>query len=270
MTVRIDRELAGRGLARSRSHARQLLDAGVVLLNGHPCRRSSALVAASDRIRLTATDRYVSRAAHKLLGALKDLDVTVGGRALDAGASTGGFTQVLLESGCDRVYAVDVGHAQLDARLRDDPRVRSREGVNLKDLDLHLLDGQQVQLIVADVSFISLCKLLDRLTGVLRPDGELLAMVKPQFEVGQAQVGRDGAVRSPQLRRAAVSDVIDSAGGHGLRATGVVSSRVPGPAGNREFFCRFVPDHCSAWPVPQVGTARGIVAADLDAVDWRD
>lgn len=270
MTVRIDRELADRGLARSRSHARQLLDAGTVLLNGNPCRRPSALVTDGDQIRLTAADRYVSRAAHKLLGALEDLDLAVGGRALDAGASTGGFTQVLLETGCDPVYAVDVGHAQLDRRLRRDPRVRPHEGVNLKALDLDLLDGRQVDLVVADVSFISLRKLLHRLAGVLRPDGELVTMVKPQFEVGQAHVGRGGAVTSPQLRRAAVSDVIDAAGECGLRAVGVVPSRLPGPAGNREFFCRFVADHRGVGPASEAGTVPGMVTADLDAVEWSD
>lgn len=288
MPARLDRELADRGLARSRSHARQLIDSGVVWVNGNACRKPSEQIAGGDHVRVTATDRYVSRAAHKLLGALDDTGARVEGRALDAGSATGGFTQVLLERGCELVYAVDVGHDQLHHRLKSDPRVRPLERVNIVDLDLDVVDRRPVDLVVADVSFISLRKLLQTLIEVLRTDGVLLAMVKPQFEVGPHHVGRDGVVRSPMLRRSAVAGVMEAAAELGWRASDVVPSRVPGPAGNREFFL-----HCVAAqrdggytpgtpdgkpPTGDTADAGNTVDAgktvdagntvDLDAVDW--
>lgn len=267
---RLDRELAGRGLARSRSHARQLIDSGVVQVNGTACHRSSELIAGRDQLRVTVADPYVSRAAHKLVGALDDLALSVDGRALDAGSSTGGFTQVLLERGCDPVYAVDVGREQLDYRLKADPRVRSFERFNLVDLDLDVLDDQPVDLVVADVSFISLRKLLHRLSAVLQPEGRLLAMVKPQFEAGPHQVTRGGAVASPLLRRTVVADVIDAAADLGLRATGIAPSRVLGPAGNREFFVQFRPERAGRAHDTDVseGLASQVDTIDLDAVEW--
>jgi 23S rRNA (cytidine1920-2'-O)/16S rRNA (cytidine1409-2'-O)-methyltransferase len=182
-------------------------------------------------------DHYVSRAAHKLLGALDDLDLDVTGlRVLDAGASTGGFTQVLLERGCEIVYAVDVGSDQLIDRLRQDLRVVSSERTNLRELGLCHVGGDPVDLVVADVSFISLVLLMAPLTAVTRPEGALLLMVKPQFEVGRELLGKGGVVRSAAHRRQAIEGVIAAAEVHGWSAHRVVPSRLPGPAGNVEFF----------------------------------
>jgi 23S rRNA (cytidine1920-2'-O)/16S rRNA (cytidine1409-2'-O)-methyltransferase len=232
---RLDRLLLSRGLARSRSQAQAMVAAGAVRVDGVVVWKPSALV--PDRALVTAaTDPYVSRAAHKLLGALDDLELVVSGRALDAGSSTGGFTQVLLERGCSPVYAVDVGTDQLVPALRADPRVVVRERTNLRDLSLDHLDGTPVDLVVADVSFISLTLLVEPLAGVVRPGGRMLLMVKPQFEVGRERLGRGGVVREPGLHQEAVDGVLASAAGQGWHAVAVRASRLPGPAGNREFF----------------------------------
>ena len=203
---RLDVDLVTRGLARSRSHARSMIGSGLVKVNEHVVTRAAERVNSNDRVSVSG-DHYVSRAAHKLLGALDDLDLRVVGRALDAGASTGGFTQVLLERGCTEVIAIDVGTGQLATSLRHDKRVRVWERTNLRDLDLRHVDSEPVDLIVADVSFISLLMILDPLISVLRPDGRLLLMIKPQFEVGRAALGRAGVVRSESLRQEAVHNV---------------------------------------------------------------
>jgi 23S rRNA (cytidine1920-2'-O)/16S rRNA (cytidine1409-2'-O)-methyltransferase len=242
MAGRLDIELAARGLARSRSHARDLINSGRVLVNGAPTGRASVRIGDDDQLALTEPDPYVSRAAHKLIGALDDLGITVPPSALDAGASTGGFTQVLLERGCRRVVAIDVGHDQLDPLLRSDPRVVSYEGTNLRDLDLDLIGGQPVELVVADVSFISLTLLLGPLTSVIGPGGVLLAMIKPQFEVGRELLGKGGVVRSDDLRRRGVQAVVDAAGVLGWRPWAAARSRLPGPSGNVEYFVKFSAD----------------------------
>ena len=235
MPDRLDRLLLTRGLARSRSQARAMVLAGDVRVDGVVVTKPSAPV--PDGAALTAdADPYVSRAAHKLLGALDDLDLAVGGRALDAGSSTGGFTQVLLERGCAPVYAVDVGTDQLVPVLRADPRVVVRERTNLRDLALDHLDGEPVDLVVADVSFISLTLLVAPLAAVTRADGRMLLMVKPQFEVGRERLGSGGVVREPALHREAVETVLAAAADRGWHAQAVSPSRLPGPAGNREFF----------------------------------
>ncbi|SER25707.1 TlyA family RNA methyltransferase [Microlunatus flavus] len=237
-TVRLDRALVERGLARSRSQAQELIRSGRVVLEGRDDLRPSDPVRDGDRLE-ARTDPYVSRAAHKLLGALDDLgldDLTGTRLALDAGSSTGGFTQVLLERGVSEVHAVDVGTDQLVPLLRDDPRVHVHERTNLRDLTPDVLGGRLVDLVVADVSFISLTLLLERFAAVSRDDGRWLLMVKPQFEVGREALGKDGVVRDPALHRRAVEGVADAAAALGWRVRAVVASRLPGPAGNREFF----------------------------------
>ena len=235
MPDRLDRLLLTHGLARSRSQAQAMVAAGDVRVDGVVVTKASALV--PDGAALTATtDPYVSRAAHKLIGALDDLGLAVGGRALDAGSSTGGFTQVLLERGCAPVYAVDVGTDQLVPALRADPRVVVREQTNLRDLTPAHVDGVPVDLVVADVSFISLTLLVAPLAAVTRPGGRLLLMVKPQFEVGRERLGRGGVVREPTLHREAVATVLAAAAEQGWHGLAVRPSRLPGPAGNREFF----------------------------------
>jgi 23S rRNA (cytidine1920-2'-O)/16S rRNA (cytidine1409-2'-O)-methyltransferase len=224
-----------RGLAPSRARAQQQIVAGLVRVNGSVVRKAAEQVGPADQVSATA-DPYVSRAAHKLLGALDDLGLEVAGRALDAGASTGGFTQVLLERGCRRVYAVDVGTAQLAGALRNDPRVTVWEQTNLREVELRHVGGTPVDLVVADVSFISLVLLVERLGALTRSDGQLLLMVKPQFEVGRELLSKGGVVRSPEHHRRAVTAVAVEARRHGWHLQQVVRSRLPGPAGNLEYF----------------------------------
>jgi 23S rRNA (cytidine1920-2'-O)/16S rRNA (cytidine1409-2'-O)-methyltransferase len=238
-----------------------MINAGEVRVDGAVVTRASTSVRSSDPI-TTSNDPYVSRGAYKLLGALDDLRLAVSGRALDAGASTGGFTQVLLERGATAVTAVDVGSGQLDARLRADLRVRSWEQTNLRDLTLAQVGGEPVDLVVADVSFISLTLLVAPLGGVTRDDGRLLLMVKPQFEVGRERLGKGGVVRSVELHRLAVDQVVAAAAAAGWYAQAGVPSRLPGPSGNREFFVLFA----RGAPRPDFDAA-GIVAADAEPVD---
>jgi 23S rRNA (cytidine1920-2'-O)/16S rRNA (cytidine1409-2'-O)-methyltransferase len=235
--VRLDQALVRRGLARSRQHASELIRSGQVTVDGLAAAKPSLPV--DDAAQLDApADLYVGRAAHKLVGALADSGTTVHGRALDAGASTGGFTQVLLESGAQRVYAVDVGHDQLAPAVRSDPRVVVHEGTNLRDLTLDLVDNERVDLVVADVSFISLKLLLEPMLGVLRPDGMALLMVKPQFEVGRERLGAGGVVRKEKDRVTAVDEVAKAARALGWPEDWRGVSRLPGPAGNVEYFLR--------------------------------
>lgn len=235
--MRLDVALVERGLARSRTHAAQLISEGRVTVNGLPARKASLRIGSDDE--LTAeTEPWVSRAAHKLLGALDDSGFEVAGRVLDAGASTGGFTQVCLERGASLVYAVDVGHDQLAAEIRSHPRVRVHEGLNLRDLTLSHLDGEPVDRIVGDVSFISLSLLLPALLAVLRPDGEALLLVKPQFEVGRDRLGTGGVVRDDALRHECVDAVVAGAAMLGWRERWRGMSALPGASGNVEYFVR--------------------------------
>lgn len=236
--MRLDVALVQQGLARSRAQAAALISEGRVALNGRPATKAALPVGPNDV--LTAdSEPWVSRAAHKLLGALGPSGFTVRGRVLDAGASTGGFTQVSLDSGADLVYAVDVGHDQLASALRNDPRVRVREGLNLRELTTAQLDGVPVDRVVADVSFISLRLLLAPLLAVLARDGEALLLVKPQFEVGRERLGKGGVVRDERLRRESVDLVSADAALLGWQERWRGVSPLPGAAGNVEYFVRF-------------------------------
>jgi 23S rRNA (cytidine1920-2'-O)/16S rRNA (cytidine1409-2'-O)-methyltransferase len=239
--VRLDRALVERGLARSRGQAAEAISAGRVTVNDVVARRPARTVSADDRLEVSGADHYVSRAAHKLAAALAASGVVVPPRVLDAGASTGGFTQVLLEAGAQRVYAVDVGHDQLAPALRADARVAVRERLNLRDLTLADLDGEPVDLVVGDVSFISLTLLLGPLFDVVAPDGSALLLVKPQFEVGRPGLDDRGVVRDPRLRERAVAGVIEAAQRLGWRAAWQGDSELPGESGNREYFVHFLP-----------------------------
>ena len=212
-----------------------MINSGGVRVNGVVARRAAVRVDAASVLEASA-DQYVSRAARKLAGALDDLGLTVPSRALDAGASTGGFTQVLLERGCRKVIAVDVGTDQLAESLRTDPRVRSWPQTNLRDLTLAHVDGVPVDLVVADVSFISLTLLIAPLLGITAAGGELLLLVKPQFEVGRERLGASGVVRDEGLRQQAVDGVIATAERYGWTAAAEVPSRIPGATGNTEVF----------------------------------
>lgn len=276
-TARADVALAARGLARSRTEGAALIRAGQVLLDGRPVRRPSDRVAADATLRLRDPGpRYVSRAAHKLVSALEAFpDVGVAGRrALDAGASTGGFTQVLLERGAERVAAVDVGHDQLAPPVRADPRVLVREGLNVRDLTAEDIDGP-VDLVVSDLSFISLRLVLAPLAGVCRPGAELLLMVKPQFEVGRRALPRTGVVTDPDARRDAVAGVAAAALGAGLAPRGLARSGLAGQDGNAEFFLRLRRPDATAADDPAGGTSPAPDAGERAAgwvrgahIDW--
>lgn len=240
--LRLDQELVRRGLARSREHASELVAARRVKVAGAVAQKPAtgvttdvAIVVAED----PDTPDYVSRGGHKLAGALAafgPLGLTVSGRrVLDAGASTGGFTDVLLRKGAAEVVAVDVGYGQLAWRLQQDERVRVHDRTNIRDLTVETIDGP-VDLVVGDLSFISLELVLDALLGVTRETGDLALMVKPQFEVGKDRVGKGGVVRDLGLRAEAVAAVADAAARRGWGAVAVTTSPLPGPSGNVEFF----------------------------------
>jgi 23S rRNA (cytidine1920-2'-O)/16S rRNA (cytidine1409-2'-O)-methyltransferase len=242
--IRLDAELVRRGLARSRDQAAELVAAGRVEVRGTVASKVAAMVDTADPVVVRGADPaddYVSRGGHKLAGALAafgggpEAVAVEGRRCLDAGASTGGFTDVLLRAGAREVVAVDVGYGQLAWRVRQDPRVRVHERTNVRTLTADQIDGV-CDLIVADLSFISLRLVLDALAGCLADGGDLLPMVKPQFEVGKNRVGPGGVVRDPALRADAVLDVATYAARLGLGVAGVVASPLPGPAGNVEFF----------------------------------
>jgi len=236
VTDRLDQVLVRRGLARSRGQAADAIRSGRVTVNGRTARKPSDPVEGADQVALEGSTHYVSRGAHKLLDALDDTGITVAGRVLDAGASTGGFTQVLLERGAELVYAIDVGHGQLVEPLRTEPRVRVHEGLNLRDLTLDDVDGEQVDLIVGDVSFISLTLLLQPMLAVLRPSGQALLLVKPQFEVGRGGLDSRGVVREEATRLRCVDRVAARAGELGFVESWRGVSRTPGTSGNVEYF----------------------------------
>lgn len=238
--TRLDAELVRRGLARSRSQAAELVAAGAVRVRGAVASKPATMVDPADPVRVHASEAdpgYVSRGGHKLAGALAALGgpPVAGRRCLDAGASTGGFTDVLLRAGAAEVVAVDVGYGQLAWSLRNHPRVRVLERTNARTLTPAAIGGP-VALTVADLSFISLRLVLPALAGCTEPDGDLLLMVKPQFELGPDRVGPGGVVREPGLRAEAVAGVAETATGIGFGVAGVAASPLPGPAGNREVF----------------------------------
>jgi 23S rRNA (cytidine1920-2'-O)/16S rRNA (cytidine1409-2'-O)-methyltransferase len=238
--LRLDAELVRRGLARSREQASSLIADGQVTVAGMRATKASTGVTTDQPIVVNDhVDRYASRGGHKLAGALEafaPLGLRVNGRrCLDAGASTGGFTDVLLRAGATQVLAVDVGYGQLVWELRNDERVRVLDRTNIRDLTVEMVGGP-VDVVTGDLSFISLTLVLPALTAVSDPDADLLLMVKPQFEVGREQLGRGGVVREPELRTAAVVAVATAAGELGWGTAGVVASPLPGPSGNVEYF----------------------------------
>jgi 23S rRNA (cytidine1920-2'-O)/16S rRNA (cytidine1409-2'-O)-methyltransferase len=244
--LRLDAELVRRGLARSREQAGELVHAGRVKVSGVVATKPATAVT-TDVALLVSEDpdgpEYVSRGGHKLAGALAafgplGLDVR-GRRCLDAGASTGGFTDVLLRAGAAQVVAVDVGYGQLAWSLRNDDRVVVVDRTNIRDVRPDLVRevaGDLVDVVVGDLSFISLTLVLDALAGVTGTEGDLVLMVKPQFEVGRGRVGKGGVVREPALRAEAVTSVAAAAAERGWGARAVTTSPLPGPSGNVEYF----------------------------------
>jgi 23S rRNA (cytidine1920-2'-O)/16S rRNA (cytidine1409-2'-O)-methyltransferase len=237
---RLDAELVRRGLARSREQAADLISSGKVAVAGQTASKPATQVSRETSVTVAEDSDdpvYASRGGHKLAGALAafgDL-VVAGKRCLDAGASTGGFTDVLLRAGAAHVVAVDVGYGQLAWSLRTDPRVTVLDRVNVRALEPAQV-APPPQVVVADLSFISLTLVLPALVACAAPDADFALMVKPQFEVGKGRVGAGGVVRDPADRAAAVRGVCDAAAELGLGVAGVTASPLPGPAGNVEYF----------------------------------
>lgn len=244
---RLDLLLVKRGLAESRQKARALIMAGAVYVNGRRIDKAGTRVPQEASIEIKSKGLpYVSRGGLKLEGALKVFELRVQGLVcVDIGASTGGFTHCLLKHGARKVYAIDVGKAQLHEKLRADPRVIVMEGVNARYLKPEDLP-ERVDLVTIDVSFISLKKILPAAKSLLCPEGLILALIKPQFEVGPGEVGRKGVVKDHRKHRRVVEEIWAFGEDElGLKALGVAESPLPGPAGNREFFIlfRFSPLH---------------------------
>lgn len=246
MTQRLDAALAARGLARSRTHAATLIADGLVSVDGRPVVKASAPVGDSTVLEVAGADHYVSRAAHKLIAGLDAFGVDVAGRvALDMGASTGGFTQVLRERGADPVIAVDVGHGQLAPSIADDPGVHAVEGFNVRFMTpASLAEASGVDaapsVVTGDLSFISLAHVLPAVRAVCADDADVILLIKPQFEVGRTAV-KGGLVTSPTLRADAVAGVLWSAWDAGLGTLGIVSSPIVGTHGNEEFVAHLAP-----------------------------
>lgn len=231
---RIDELLVERGLAESRSQAQALLLAGVVLVDGQKVDKAGRTVSPDSRVEVTERLPYVSRGGLKLQAALDHWEIPVRGRiCLDVGASTGGFTDCLLQRGAARVYAFDVGTGQLDWRLRNDPRVVVREQTNARYLQPADV-GEAVDLIVCDVSFISVTLILPVLPPILQPAGEMVILIKPQFEAGRGEVGKGGIVRDAAVRHAACGRVKSAVEALGFRSE-IIDSPILGAEGNHEF-----------------------------------
>jgi 23S rRNA (cytidine1920-2'-O)/16S rRNA (cytidine1409-2'-O)-methyltransferase len=257
--MRLDAALVARGLARSRGHARDLIGHGVVRVGDEVAVKGSRPVQDDDVVVVDAGSEaldpsWVSRAAGKLIGALEDLPGggprITGARAADVGACTGGFTQVLLRRGASSVVAIDVGHDQLAQALKNDPRVVDLSGRNIRDLTASDIGGV-VDLLVADVSFISLSLIMGRLSALVRPGGDLMLLIKPQFEVGREGLDGRGVVRPGHWRDAALRSVLTEAVGEGLVLRGLVVSRTLGQDGNTEYVAWLsrpaAPDVAPSW-----------------------
>ncbi len=240
---RIDKLLVERGLAESRTKAQAMVMAGVVLVNEQRVEKSSDQFTSDSQIRIKHADdptsRYVGRGGLKLEAALKQFQIDVCGFVcLDVGASTGGFTDCLLQHGAERVFAIDVGHNQIDWRLRNDPRVEVREGVNARYLQVDDFPTR-FDLVVIDVSFISLNKILPSVLPLLNPHASLVVLIKPQFEVGRGEVGSGGVVRDEGKRIKAVNDVNEFALTLGLKIEGTIESPITGAEGNIEYLAHY-------------------------------
>jgi 23S rRNA (cytidine1920-2'-O)/16S rRNA (cytidine1409-2'-O)-methyltransferase len=235
--VRLDVLVVDRGLAPSRERARAMILAHQVTVDGHVASKAGASIAADARVELVAPDHpYVGRGGVKLAHALEAFGIVVAGRlALDIGASTGGFTDVLLQRGAASVVALDVGHGQLDWRLRNDPRVIVREGVNARALTDHDVP-HQVDLVTIDVAFISLKHIFPAVLPFLSRPSDIVALVKPQFEAGREEVGKGGLVTDPAVHDAVLARVTAEAESNGLHRAAMTPSPITGATGNREFF----------------------------------
>ena len=240
---RIDKLLVERGLAESRTKAQAMVMAGVVLVNEQRVEKPSEQIAPESQIRIKRADdptsRYVGRGGLKLEAALREFQIDARGLiCLDVGASTGGFTDCLLQNGAAKVFAIDVGHNQIDWRLRNDPRVEVREGVNARYLDRKDF-AVNFDLVVIDVSFISVTKILAAIVPLLKPDASLVVLIKPQFEVGRGEVGSGGIVRDKEKRIKAIDHVNEFASTLGLKTNQTIESPITGAEGNIEYLAHY-------------------------------
>lgn len=253
--MRLDVALVERGLARSRTRARQLIEAGEVTVGGVQAIKTSVRVEPGDAVAVTSDgDHWVGRAASKLVGGLEAFGTQVAGRrCVDIGACTGGFTQVLLERGADHVIALDVGHDQLAPEIAADPRVTDSSGVSIRGLTSEDIGGP-VDLAVGDLSFISLRLVLSEIHGLLSPDGEAVLLIKPQFEVGRHGLGRRGVVTAASARREAIVGVLTKAEEVGFAVLGLTRSPLRGGEGNHEYLVHLTrrPGVGLAWQAQQV------------------
>ena len=232
---RLDQALVERGLVASRQKAQALIRAGQVRLDSRPVDRVDARVDDRANVEVMSQPRFVSRGGDKLRGALDALGVSARGRVcLDAGASTGGFTDVLLQDGARLVYAVDVGYGQLDWKLRTDQRVVVMERTNIRDVEA--LPGRRPDFAVGDLSFTALHRVVPAIRRLLQPPADLVLLLKPQFEVGRGRVGKGGVVRDPEARQAALTTFLAWAEAEALEVIASVDSEVAGAKGNREIF----------------------------------
>ena len=240
--TRLDMLLVELGLAPSRERARALILAGQVRVNGQPAGKAGESVPSDAQVTLSQPDHpYVGRGGVKLSHALDVFGIAVDGRqALDIGASTGGFTDVLLRRGAARVIALDVGHGQIDWTLRNDPRIVVLEGVNARTLTRDQIPFP-VDLVTIDVSFISLRHILPVVPPLLNPNAAVVVLVKPQFEVGRREVGKGGIVKDPAIQQRVVDEVVAAASAVGLECVATVESPITGTSGNREFFVHLRP-----------------------------
>jgi 23S rRNA (cytidine1920-2'-O)/16S rRNA (cytidine1409-2'-O)-methyltransferase len=233
---RADKVLADLGLVSSRSQAKSIIDHGDVTVNGMVVKKASELIDPTANIQVTS-EQYVGRGALKLEKALEEFEVETSGKIfLDVGASTGGFTEVLLKHGADKVYAIDVGHNQLAAKIKNDPRVINLERTNIKDLTTlpELADGA-----VMDLSFISIIKVLKSVHHLLKPQAPLIALVKPQFEAGLERLPKDGVVKEKKIQEEILQEVIAFATTNGWQHLKSIDSPIAGKSGNHEFLCWF-------------------------------
>ncbi len=249
MKKRLDVWLTERGWAKSRAAAQRLILAGCVLVNGRLVDKPATPIPEEAQIELKEPPRYVSQGGLKLAKALREFEIDVQGKiCLDVGASTGGFTDCLLQHGAVRVYAVDVGKGQLEWKLRNDPRVIVLEGINARYLRPEQI-GERVDLVTIDVSFISVKKILPALLPITRPGGDLIVLVKPQFEAGREKIQRGGVVKDPQVHRQVLEELSAFITQElKLLLMGATYSPVQGPAGNIEFFLHVKNEENGATP----------------------
>lgn len=239
MKDRADKILADKGLVKTRSQAKSLIENGDVFLNGIAIKKAGEIIDSEALIEVRS-QIFVGRGALKLEKAIQEFGLNPSSKVfLDVGASTGGFTEVLLNHGATKVYSIDVGHDQLDQKLRDDPRVINLEGTNIKDLSSlpELADGA-----VMDLSFISITKVLSAVKNLLRPQADLIVLVKPQFEAGRERLPRDGVIKDASVQEAVLKEVLDFAIQNGWEHLKTIDSPIEGKSGNKEFLSWFKRD----------------------------